>query len=1101
MKIKKALLLLLIVLNVVLIHTSGYSQKKKGTEKEKTDSLNAATFKGLSFRSIGPAVTSGRVVDFAVNPNNHKEYYVAAAGGGIWKTTNAGITYDPIFENEGSYSIGCVRIDPNNTNVIWVGSGENNNQRSVSYGDGVYKSVDGGKSWKNMGLKNSEHTGMIVIDPKNSDIVYVAAYGPLWKEGGDRGIYKTIDGGKTWNKILFVSENTGFNEIHMDPRNSNVLYACAHQRRRQVYAYISGGPESNIYKSTDGGTTWDTLKTGLPEGDKGRIGLAISPVNPDYVYAIIEAGTKKSGVYRSINRGATWEKMSDNSTAGNYYQEIFCDPKDVNKVFYMDFWVMVSTDGGKTFKKIGEKYKHVDNHALWIDTDDTQHLIVGCDGGVYETYDFGLNWQFKANLPITQFYKVEVDNSKPFYYVYGGTQDNQSLGGPSRTISGNGITNADWFVTQEGDGFESQIDPDDPNIVYAQSQYGGLGRYDRKSGEVVDIKPIEGENDSAYRWNWDSPLIVSTHKHTRLYYGANKLFRSDDRGNSWTVISGDMSRQIDRNKLPLMGKVWSVDGIAKNQSTDFYGQLVTIAESYFDENNLVVGTDDGLIHITTDGGKNWMRIDNIPGVPERTYVNQIIASQHDKNTFYATFNHHRYGDFKPYIFKSIDGGKTWRSIAGNLPIRGSVYSVAEDHLNADLLFAGTEFGVFFTNDGGQQWIQLKGGLPTVAVRDIAIQKSEDDLVLATFGRGFYILDDYSSLRTFKTADLKKEAIIMPIADSWMFVEARNMGAPLKGFQGESFYSMANPPAGAMFTYYLKDNLKTLKEKRQEEEKTKIKEGTPIYYPSIDSLRMEDVQPEPYICFTITDANGNVVRNLKATAKKGMQRVVWNFRYPSPAPIEFKTADPTNPYDQPETGYLAMPGKYFVTMNKFDPDASGGTLTELVSAQPFIIKSLNNATFAATDKKAVDEFSQKVSDLRRVTAAANNYRSELVNKIKYIKTALIDAPASMKGVSDQVFAIEKRLVGVDAKLNGDATLSKREFETRPSITGRISTIESSLWTSTSAPTQTSIQSFTAASNQFETVLAEIKSIDGEIKKVETILEQNNAPYTPGRMPMK
>ncbi len=750
------------------------AQTKAVTINNKNNLLKSETFNGLKFRSIGPALTSGRVVDLAVNPNNSKEYFVAAAAGGVWKTVNGGITYDPVFESEGSFSIGCVVYDPNNTNVIWVGSGENNNQRSASYGDGVYKSTDGGKSWKNMGLKNSEHTGMIKVDPKNSDIVYVAAYGPLWSKGGDRGIYKTTDGGKSWKKILTVSEYTGFNEIHIDPRYSNILYASAHQRFRQGYSYISGGPESNLYKSNDGGLTWDTLSNGLPAGDKGRIGISISPANPDYVYAIIEASGKNGGVFRSTDRGSSWTKMCDNNTAGNYYGEIFCDPKEVNKVFYVDFWVMVSADGGKTFNKIGEKYKHVDNHALWIDPIDTEHLLTGCDGGVYETYDFGDNWEFKANLPITQFYKVAIDNAMPFYNVYGGTQDNNSLGGPSRTINANGITNADWFFTQEGDGFESQVDPEDPNTVYCQSQYGGLGRFDKKTGELMDIKPIEGANEKAYRWNWDSPLLVSSHKHTRIYFGANKLFKSDDKGNSWTCISEDLSRQLDRNKLPMMGKVWSVDAVAKNQSTDFYGQLVTVAESYFDENTLVVGTDDGLIHVTNDGGKNWTKIDNIPGVPKNTYVNQIIASKHDKNVFYAAFNHHRYGDFKPYIFKSVDGGKTWLPKHGDLPVRGSVYSLEEDHINRNLLFAGTEFGLFFTLDGGNQWIQLKGGLPTTAIRDIAIQKRENDLVVATFGRGFYILDDYSALRNISTEAFQKEALILPVKDALMYNEWRKM---------------------------------------------------------------------------------------------------------------------------------------------------------------------------------------------------------------------------------------------------------------------------------------------------------------------------------------
>ncbi|HRH65285.1 MAG TPA: glycosyl hydrolase [Bacteroidia bacterium] len=1073
-----------------------HAQKKNESTPAKNEQWKSETFNGLKFRSIGPAVTSGRVVDFAVDPSNPKTYFVAAACGGVWKTENAGNTYEPLFDGEGSYSIGCIEIDPENSNVVWVGSGENNNQRSVAYGDGVYKSEDGGKSWKNMGLKTSEHIGMIAIDPRNSNTVYVAAYGPLWSAGGERGIYKTTDGGKTWIPVLKVSENTGFNEIHIDPRNSNVLYATSHQRRRQIFSYVNGGPESNIYKSNDGGATWDILSNGLPKDvDKGRIGLSISPVNPDVIYAILEAGDKKGGVYRSTDRGASWQKRCDNTTSGNYYQEIFCDPKDVDKVYYMDFWVMVSTNGGKSFEKIGEKYKHVDNHALWIDPADPRHLLVGCDGGIYETNDAGANWEFKSNLPVTQFYKVSTDNSKPFYNVYGGTQDNNSLGGPSRTISANGITNSDWFITLEGDGFETQIDPENPDIVYPQYQYGGLARYDKKSGEVVDIRPVEAEGEPALRWNWDSPLLLSSHKHTRLYFAANKLFKSDDMGNSWKSISGDLSRQIDRNKLPVMGKVWSMDALSKNGSTDIYGNIVSIAESRFDENHLLVGTDDGLIQVTTDGGKNWIKIDNIPGAPDRTYVNQIIASQHDKNVFYATFNHHRYGDFKPYVFKSKDGGKSWAPIQGNLPVRGSVYSVAEDHVNPDLLFAGTEFGVFFTVDGGTQWTQLKSGIPTVAVRDIEIQKRENDLVLATFGRGFYILDDYTPLRTLKKDDLNKEAWIATIKDSWLYNESRSWGAPLKGFQGEGFFSVPNPKVGAVFTYYLKEDLKTIKEKRKEVEKEKIKAGEPINYPSPDSIRLEDNYPDPYLLFTITDEKGNVVRKLKAPAKKGLSRLTWDFRYNAPGPVSFSTPDPTNPYDVPETGYPAMPGIYHVSLSKFED----GKLTELSPSQSFKVNSLNASTLAAADKKSLDEFCKKVSDLRRAVAAADSYRGELLNKIKFIRQALVEAPAALPDAVVQINTIEKRFADLTIKLNGDASLASREFETPPSIVSRIGSIESSLWNASAAPTQTSIQSFETAGRQFEPVLEELKKLDADIRKVEAVLEANKAPYTPGRLP--
>ena len=466
---------------------STQAQTKSTSAPVSKDPLNADAFSTLQFRSIGPAITSGRVVDIAVNPKNHSEYYVAAASGGVWKTVNSGISYFPVFDKEASFSIACISIDPQNPNVVWVGSGENNNQRVAGYGDGVYKSEDGGKSWKNMGLKTSEHIGKICIDPKNSNSVFVAAYGPLWSAGGERGIFKSTDGGKTWKNTLAISENTGCNEVVMDPQNSAILYATAHQRRRHEWTFVSGGPESAVYKSTDGGDTWNKLAGGIPEDDKGRIGIAVSPVNPDYVYIIIEGTDKSKGVYRSTDKGANWLKRGEFSTAGNYYQELICDPKNADKVYAMDYNIMVSVDGGKNFSPIGEKNKHVDNHALWIDDSNTNHILSGCDGGIYETYDGAKLWQFKDNLPITQFYRVATDNDFPFYNVYGGTQDNFSLGGPSRTKSASGILNSDWFVTTGGDGFFSRVDPTDANIIYAESQYGGLVRYDKKSGETVDI--------------------------------------------------------------------------------------------------------------------------------------------------------------------------------------------------------------------------------------------------------------------------------------------------------------------------------------------------------------------------------------------------------------------------------------------------------------------------------------------------------------------------------------------------------------------------------------------------------------------------------------
>jgi photosystem II stability/assembly factor-like uncharacterized protein len=1067
-----------------------YAQPKTDAPK---DPLQTANLSGLKFRSIGPAVTSGRVSDIAVNPNNHSEYYVAAAAGGVWKTVNRGVSYQPIFESQGSFSIGCITLDPNNANVVWVGSGENNNQRAVSYGDGVYKSEDGGKSWKNMGLKTSEHIGMIAVNPKNSDEVFVAAYGPVWSEGGERGIYKTMDGGKTWKQVLNISKYTGCNEVYIDPRYPNIVYAAAHQRMRQVFTYINGGPESALYKSTDGGTTWNKLTSGLPTTELGRIGLAISPVNPDILYAIVEAAERSGGIFRSMDRGASWAKMSDFTTSGNYYGEIFCDPKDINKIYMPDVFFMTSDDGGKTVKRLGEASKHVDNHSIWIDPNDTNHYLVGCDGGIYESYDKAKTWHFKENLSITQFYKVTTDNSLPFYNVYGGTQDNFSLGGPSRTVSENGVPNSDWFVTCGGDGFESAVDWKDPNIVYAQSQYGGLVRFDKKSGENVSIKPIENEGEAAYRWNWDAPLFVSQFSNTRLYFAANKVFRSDDRGDSWQVLSPDLSRQLDRNKLPVMGRVQSMDAVSKNQSTDIWGNITTLAESKLDENLLFAGTDDGLIHFTNNGGKSWTKVENFPNVPERTYVNQIIASQHDKNVAYACFNHHRYGDFKPYIHKSTDGGKTWTPIQDNLPIRGTVYTIAEDHVNPNLLFVGTEFGVFFSIEGGKNWVQLKSGLPTIAVRDLDIQKRENDLAIATFGRGFYILEDYTPLRSLKKEDLNKPAVIYPVKDALMFVESSPLGVRGKGFLGESHFISPNPQVGATFTYYLKDDLKTLKEKRRDVEKEKIKKGENVFYPSLDTMRLEDMQPDPYVLFTITDEAGQVVRRLKAPAKKGLQRIVWNFRYASNAPAGSTPPDPENVFAGGETGYLAMPGTYKVSLSKFED----GIYSELVPPQSFKCVSLNNATLAATDKKDYDAFCKKVSELRRVAGGAGQFYGDLNNRIKMIETAILDAPKVPLEMHNQLFQLKKRLEKTSRDMFGDATLARREFETTPSVNSRIMGIQYSVWGATSAPSESNRKSLDIASKMMSGIVSELKTVGADVQKIETALDAAGAPYTPGR----
>lgn len=1092
-------LLFLLMLSVGLSYGQRKNKKNKqeatSTETKTDDTFTSGTFSGFSFRSVGPAITSGRISDFAVNPDNFSEYYVATSSGGVWKTINHGVTYEPIFDKQGSYSIGCITLDPNNPHTVWVGTGENNGQRSVGYGDGVYKSMDGGKSWKHMGLKESEHIGNIVVDPRNSNVVFVASHGPLWSDGGDRGLFKSTDGGETWTNVLEISKYTGVNEVHIDPRNPDVMYASTWQRRRHVWTFLGGGPESGIYKSTDGGETWHKSQKGLPEGDLGRIGMAVSPVNPDVIYAIAEAEGKKGGFFRSTNRGASWEKRSGFTTSGNYYQEIICDPFDIDRIYAMDTWAQVTDDAGKTFNMLGERHKHVDNHAIWINPNDANHYLVGCDGGIYESYDRAKTWHFKPNLPVTQFYKVAVGQEKPFYNIYGGTQDNFSLGGPSRTTNAAGIVNEDWFITNGGDGFESQADPVEPNIVYAQAQYGWLVRYDKKSGETINIQPQPGKDEPGLRWNWDAPLLISPHNHTRLYFAANKLFKSEDRGNTWTAISPDLTRQLDRNTFPIMDKVWSMDAVAKNRSTSIYGNIVAFDESPKKEGLLYVGTDDGLIQVSENTGGSWRKIESFPGVPERTYVNMLLSSQYEENTVYAAFNNHKNGDFKPYLLKSTDRGQSWTSIAANLPERGSVYAIAEDHIDPNLLFVGTEFGCFFSRDGGQNWIQLKAGLPTVAVRDIAIHKGENDLVLATFGRGFYVLDNYSPLRNVTEEVMEKEAHIFAIEDGLMFLPSMPLGLRGKSFQGESYFTTDNPPIAATFTYYLKESLKTKKELRQEKEKELIKADKALSYPSFEEMRAEDEEEKPFLLFTVTDQEGEVITRLRTSAKEGIKRLHWDFRYPTTTPVSLKRGGFDNPFSSPDQGHLVLPGSYQVAMGK----VVAGEYTELVGPQSFKVVPLNNTTLPAKDREALVAFQNKVQELRRGIRGAGSMRGELVNKVKHIKKAIEQTPAAPISLMSEAKSLEQQLSDIQVKLSGNNSISNRQFETAPSISGRVESIVYGLFGSTAAPTQTQKDAYEIAAEEFEPVMEELKAAVKSLQVLEGKLEQFGAPYTPGRIP--
>ncbi len=1068
----------------------------KSSEEKSPEEKFSEKFSGLELRSIGPALVSGRIVSIAVDPANRAHYYVAAASGGVWKTVNDGATWTPVFEHEGSYSIGTVVLDPRNPSVVWVGTGENNSQRSVGYGDGVYRSDDAGKSWKNLGLKNSEHIARILIDPRDSSTVYIAAQGPLWGPGGDRGLFKTTDGGKTWKAVLSISENTGVTDVVMAPDNPDVLYAAAYQRRRHVWTLIDGGPESALYKSSDAGGTWTKLTSGLPTVDLGRIGLAVAPTNPNIVYATVEAAEHKGGIFRSLDRGATWERRNEYDSGAMYYGTLFVDPKNEDRIYVMGVNIQVSDDGGHTLHLLGTKSKHVDNHVIWIDPRDTNYYLVGCDGGVYESFDRGENWTFKANLPLGQFYDVAVDRAAPFYYVYGGTQDNSSVGGPSRTRSAAGIVNADWFFTHGGDGFRSQIDPEDPNTIYVELQNGNLVRHDRKTGERMGIVPEAPPGEPPLRWNWDSPFLISPHSHTRLYFGAQMLFRSDDRGDSWRAISGDLTRQMDRNSLPVMGRVWGPEAVAKSQSTAFYGNASALAESPKKEGLIYVGTDDGLIDVTEDGGAHWRKMESFAGVPDRTYVSRVVASQHDANTVYAAFNNHKMADFKPYLLKSPDAGHTWTPIQSNLPANGPVIAIAEDPVNPRMLFVGTEFALYFSNNGGEKWTRLRGGLPTIPVSDLAIQSQMNDLVLATFGRGFYILDDYSPLREVSAEMLDKSAVLFGVPDALLFLPSLNLGGTGKGWQGEPFFTAPNPPFGARFTYYLKDALKTKKERRIEAEHEAEKSGKALAYPTPDELRAEADEPAPTIVLTVTDADGNVVRYVEGPVTGGFHRASWDLRYP---PSSLPPARPQEPDDDERRGPqgpLVMPGTYRATLGQ----RVGGVWTDLAGPQTFNVVAEGIQQMSPGDRAALVVFQRKVARLQGAVIGALESANSIKERLAQIDRALEATPAADRKLGDDALAIRHQFEQLLRALRGDDVLRSYQENTARSIAERVNGIVSAERLSTARPTKTQLGEYEVAGKEFAPVLAKLHElVEVDLAKLEKAMDLAGAPHTPGRLP--
>lgn len=1079
--------------SVALLAALSYAAGAIAQDEEDEGPMSSGTFAAFELRNIGPAFTSGRIADIDLHPDDPATWYVSVASGGVWMTENAGTTWTPLFDEQPVYSIGCLTIDPSNPSTIWVGTGENVGGRHIGWGDGVYRSTDGGASWENMGLENSEHISQIIVHPENSDIVWVAAQGPLWSSGGDRGLFMTTDGGETWENVLSAGEWTGVTDVVIDPRNPDRLYAATWQRHRNVAAYMGGGPESGVHMSDDGGRTWTELTNGLPDGNMGKIGLAISPQQPDVIYAAIELDQREGGIYRSEDGGASWEQMSETVSGGtgpHYYQELFASPHHFDRIYLVSNTSQVSDDGGATFRPSNTADRHVDDHAIAFHPTDPDYIIYGSDGGLYESHDNEENWRFISNLPVTQFYKVAPDDAEPFYFVYGGTQDNSSQVGPSRTDSRHGIVNSDWEITLFGDGHGPAVEPGNPDIAYSQWQQGNLVRVDRTSGEMVYIQPQGAPGDPPERFNWDAPVQVSTHDPARIFSASQRLWRSDDRGDTWTALSGDLTRNEDRMRMPLMGRQWSWDAPWDLYAMSNFNTITSVAESPHNENVIYVGTDDGLIQVTQDGGENWRRVEvgTLPGAPDRAYVNDIRVDLHDENTVYVALDNHKYGDYAPYLYRSTDGGRRWTSLAEDLPEDHVVWRLAQDHVNPALMFIGTEFGVFFTVDAGEEWIELPSA-PTIAFRDVQIQRRENDLVAGSFGRGIFILDDYAPLREVTAEALEEDALLFAGRRAYWYHEGHELGFESVGSQGDNFFSAPNPPFGATFTYYLNEGLQTLEEIRQEEEEeaNEAFEDTP--FPGFDAIEAERRETPPEIWLTVRDADGEVVRRVAGEVGAGFHRATWDLRYP---PVSAVGAEAGYPEDEPQ-GHLAAPGTYTVTLSQ----RVRGETTVLAGPETFEVVPLREeGALPQASPAEVTAFWRRTAQLERSVSAANMALTNLETHLANLQTAMHRTETAPDALDDDWQAIRTETHEIGEALNGNQ--SGQLFDPLPDTVGaRLSFAQLGTGYATYGPAPSHVEAMDIAEAEFEELRARLNTLLTEtVPAFEQALSEAGAPYVEG-----
>jgi len=980
----------------------------------------------MTFRSIGPATMGGRVDDFAVFESRPAVYYAGAATGGLWKTMNNGTTWESVFDHQDVASIGAVAIPQDNPNLVWVGTGEDNNRQSSSWGGGVFKSTDGGRSWQNMGLMESRHIGRIVVDPVDHEVVYVAATGHLWGPNKERGVYKTTDGGLTWQQSLFVDEQTGATDLAMDPSNNKVLYAAMYQRQRTAWGFNGGGPGSGLYKSADAGATWTRLNSGLPTGPLGRIGIDIFRSDSKIVCALIQHESE-SGLYRSVDAGAHWTKMGTTNPRPNYFSQVRVDPNDERRVYVLGVRLMVSDDEGRTFKEVRLSYSRpggerprddLDVHAMWIDPRDASHLIIGSDVGIAASYDRGATWDYLDNLPIGQFYHVGYDMDTP-YRVYGGLQDNDVWGGPSAVRNRFGIGNREWFTLSIGDGFVAMADPRDARTLYVETQDGSLVRVDRDTNEKKSIRPQAGRGDPPLRWDWNTPLIISPHDPNTVLTAAQKIFRSPDRGQSWQVISPDLTSGVDRDTLPIMGVAGREIRLSRNDGVSAYPAIVALAESPKKAGVYYAGANDGTVQVSRDGGKTWVKITGMfPGLPAGAAAAGIVASAFDEATAYVAFNNHRADDYSPYIYMTSDYGGTWTSLSASLPAGQAINCVTEDPRSRNVLYLGTEFGLFLTFDKGQHWVHFKSNLPTVPIDEITIHPRENDMLLATHGRSIWILDDISPLQQAAEAAMS-EAFLFRVRDAFQFSPSDDHA----NYPGDRRFWGRNPEFGAPVSYYLKDVPKDIR-------------------------------------ITIRDGHGAIVREMSVDdllnyRSAGLNRFYWDLRH---QPLEsgrggrggvggggFGGGGSFGPF--------VLPGAYKISLTVNGRDV--GSRSMRVSSDPQVQISDADRKLQHDTALALHDYQHAFNDASAALSSVNDQLRAAQDLLKQAANAPAAAVAAADSLAKRLAVITQQL-GAGAQAGGGGGRGGGPGGGAQPIRNQIPGIKSQIMASTSAPTLLQMQ---------------------------------------------